>query len=376
MKIKIGFIVNPISGMGGRVGLKGTDGVLEKSLKLGAKKISPIKAVLMLNYYISNYHENDRIKWFTCSNEMGENEFKKVGINDFEVIYSSKNKTTNSSDTKKACKKMIEKYVELIIFCGGDGTTRDIFEIVGNKIPILGIPSGVKMYSGVFGINTSATATILHEFVNKRLVIGDVEILDVDEELYRLGEWKIKFFGTAKGIVEPAFVQVGKTVFESLNDNDIKNELAEHIEEEMEKYYDYLFIFGPGGTIDYILKKLGYKNSILGIDAIYKNKLIGIDINEKGLLNLIDKYKKIKLVLSPIGAQGFILGRGNLQLSPKIIEKIGINNIIVVSTPSKLASTPIIRVDTGDINLDNNFKKEEFMMVVIGYRLSRVVKFG
>jgi predicted polyphosphate/ATP-dependent NAD kinase len=266
--------------------------------------------------------------------------------------------------------------VDLILFCGGDGTARDIYRIIGTKIPMLGIPSGVKMHSGVFGINVEATAKILHEFVNKRLVIGDVEILDVDEKLYRLGEWKIKFFGTAKGIVEPTYVQVGKTLYESISDGEIKNELAEHIEDEMKKYNDYLFLFGPGGTINYILKKLNCSNTILGIDAIYNKKLVGKDLNEEKILNLFKIYKKVKLVLSPIGSQGFILGRGNLQLSPKIIKKIGIKNIIVISTPSKLISTPYIRVDTGDKKLDNHFRKEEFIMVVIGYRLSRVVKFG
>jgi len=241
------------------------------------------------------------------------------------------------------------------------------------------------MHSGVFGVNTDATAKMLHEFVNHRLVVGEVEILDVDEALYRKGEWKIRFFGTAKGIVEPTFVQVGKTVYESvsdedikneLSDEDIKNELSEHIEDEIEKYNDYLFLFGPGGTIDYISRNLGNHNSILGIDAIYNKELVGKDLNEEKILDLLKEYKRVKLVLSPIGAQGFILGRGNLQLSPKIIKKIGIDNIIVISTPSKLISTPIIRVDTGDKKLDNIFKKEEFIMVVIGYRLSRVVKVG
>lgn len=376
MCTKIGFIVNPISGMGGRVGLKGTDGVFEKALQLGAKKISPIKAKSMLNHYMSKYSKNDKIKWLTCSKEMGENELKKTGIKNIEIVYIFKKENTNLLDTKKACKIMMENKVDLILFCGGDGTARDIYKIIDNKIPILGIPSGVKMHSGVFGINTDATAKMLHEFVNHRLVIGDVEILDVDEDLYRKGEWKIRFFGTAKGIVEPTFVQVGKTVYESISDEDIKNELSEHIEDEIEKYNDYLFLFGPGGTIDYISRNLGYHNSILGIDAIYNKELVGKDLNEKKILDLLKKYKRVKLVLSPIGAQGFILGRGNLQLSPKIIKKIGIDNIIVISTPSKLISTPIIRVDTGDENLDDTFKKEEFIMVVIGYRLSRVVKFG
>ena len=131
---------------------------------------------------------------------------------------------------------------------------------------------------------------------------------------------------------------------------------------------------GSGGTIDYISKKLNIKNTLLGIDAVYEKKVVGSDLNEKEILELLEKYPKTKVILSPIGAQGFILGRGNLQLSPNAIKMIGIDNIIVISTPSKLASTPFIRVDTGDKNLDKDFAKKEFIMVVIGYRLSRVVK--
>lgn len=373
MFVKIGFIINPIAGMGGKVGLKGTDGVKNKALKLGANEISSDKAREMLIYYKKNFSKNDKIKWFTCSKNMGEDILKKIGIKNIEIIYDIKKEETDSIDTKKASINLLENKVDLILFCGGDGTARDIYEIIGNKIPILGIPSGVKMHSGVFGINTDATAKILHEFVNNRLVIGEVEILDVDEEKYRKGEWKIRFYGSAKGIIEPTFVQVGKTVFESVSDDEIKNELTEHIEDEMDKHKNHLFIFGPGGTIDYILKKLGYNNSILGIDAIFNKKLIGKDLNEDKILKLFKNYTKFKLILSPIGSQGFILGRGNLQLSPKIIKKIGIKNIMVISTPSKLMSTPVIRVDTGDRNLDEEFKKYEMMMVVIGYRFSRIV---
>ncbi|MCK5031913.1 MAG: NAD(+)/NADH kinase, partial [Thermoplasmatales archaeon] len=136
----------------------------------------------------------------------------------------------------------------------------------------------------------------------------------------------------------------------------------------------FLFLFGSGGTIDYIAQKMDLDNTLLGIDAVYDKKLIGKDLNEEGILKLLNKYPKAKVILSPIGAQGFILGRGNLQLSPKVIKKIGIDNIIVISTPSKLASTPVIRVDPGDKKLDHLFVEREFTMVVIGYRLSRVVR--
>ena len=370
---KIGFLVNPIAGMGGKVGLKGTDGVVAQAIKLGATPEAPKKAEESLKEFFSKYSAND-IKWFTISGEMGFNELNRAGGKDIEVIYEASEKNTTFEDTKKACKIISEKKVDLILFCGGDGTARNIFEVIGNSVPILGIPAGVKMHSGVFGINAGATAKMLQEFVNDRLTIGDAEIMDLDEDRYRRGEWNIKLFGIAKGIVEPTYVQVGKETFESISDNEIKDELSEYISDEMERLKDYLFLLGSGGTIEYIADKINIKNSLLGIDAVYNKKTIAADLNEHGILDLLKDYKKVKLVLSPIGAQGFILGRGNLQLSPEVIKKIGIENIIVISTPSKLLSTPIIRVDTGDKELDQLFVKKEYMMVVIGYRLSRVVK--
>jgi predicted polyphosphate/ATP-dependent NAD kinase len=374
MVSKIGFVVNPIAGMGGKVGLKGTDGVLNEALELGAKPVAFDKASETIREFISSYSDKHEIKWLTCNGNMGSDILNNLNLKNIEIIYSPSDENTNSYDTKNACKIFLEKKVDLILFCGGDGTARDIFKIVKNKIPILGIPSGVKMHSGVFGINTVATGKMLNEFVNKRLTVGDAEIMDLDEEKYRKGEWNIKLFGIAKGIVEPTYIQVGKSTFESVSDNEIKDELYDHINDEIEKNNDFLFLFGSGGTIDYIAEKIGIKNTLLGIDAVFNKKTIGIDLNEELILKLLKKYKKVKLILSPIGAQGFILGRGNLQLSPKVIRNIEIDNIIVISTPAKLASTPVIRVDTGDKELDSMFAKKEFILVVIGYRLSRVAK--
>ena len=374
MVLKIGFVINPIAGMGGKVGLKGTDGVLNQALKLGAKPVAVDKANETIKRFISYYSKKDEIKWFTCSGKMGGEILKKAGLENIEIVYSPLSKMTSSNDTKNACKKFLEKNVDLVLFCGGDGTARDIFEIVKNRIPIHGIPSGVKMHSGVFGITANASAKMLYEYVDKSLTVGDAEIMDLDEEKYRKGIWNIRLFGIAKGIVEPTYIQVGKSTFESVSDDEIKDELSDHIIDEIEKNKDVLYLFGSGGTIDYIAKKIGVKNTLLGIDAVYNKKLISKDLNEEGILRLLSKYKKAKVILSPIGAQGFILGRGNLQLSSKAIKKIGLDNIIIVSTPAKLASTPVIRVDTGDKKLDDIFAKKEFIMVVIGYRLSRVVK--
>ncbi|HWR64243.1 MAG TPA: ATP-NAD kinase family protein [Candidatus Thermoplasmatota archaeon] len=374
MSVKIGFLINPIAGMGGRVGLKGTDDVYDKAVKLGAHPVARLKAEEMLHEFFAHPENHQEVVWFTCDGDMGNNELEDAGIKNKQIVYTAKGNTTSANDTRNACKKFLESRPDLLVFCGGDGTARDIFTIIDKKIPLLGIPSGVKMHSGVFGITTTATAKMLLEFINKRLTVGDVEIMDLDEELYRKGEWKVRLYGIAKGIVEPTYIQVGKSCFESVSDDEVKDELADHVNDELEKQKDWLFLFGPGGTIDHIAKKLHIEHTLLGIDAVYQKKLLAKDVNEEQILQLLNKYPKAKILLSPIGAQGFILGRGNLQLSPAVINKIGIENIIVVSTPSKLIHTPLLRVDTGDKRLDHRFINQGYLMVVIGYRLSRVVK--
>jgi len=369
--MRVGFIVNPIAGMGGRVGLKGTDGVVDRAIKLGAEPVAPKRAEEMLKKFLE-IHEMD-VCWLTCAGDMGENELINSGVGRFDIVYVPRYPTT-AEDTKKACMEMIKKRASIIVFCGGDGTARDICSVIDKKVPILGIPSGVKMHSGVFGINPDAVAKTLSEFLNGELSTGEVEILDLDEEAYRRGEWRIRLFDTALGIVEPNYIQAGKAVFERVPDEEIKEEIADHIIDIMNEERDALFILGSGSTVHAIGKKLGINKTLLGIDAVYQMEQVGKDLNEKEILQLLDKYKKAKVVLSPIGAQGFILGRGNLQLSPEVIRKIGLDNILVVATPSKLASTPFIRVDTGDKELDKLFKKKGFFLVIVGYRLMKVVR--
>jgi predicted polyphosphate/ATP-dependent NAD kinase len=372
MPTKIGFLINPIAGMGGRVGLKGTDNVVTQARQLGATPIASQKAEEMLQEFYSKTHRPD-ITWYTCAADMGNTVLENNGIK-ATVIYTPPTDITSSEDTKKACDKFLENRVDILVFCGGDGTARDIFTVVDKMTPLLGIPSGVKMHSAVFGINTSATAKMLKEFIEGRLTIGDAEIMDLDEDLYRKGEWKVRLYGVAKGIVEPTYIQVGKASYESVSDDAVKDELADHIKDELEKNPDTLFLFGPGGTVDYIAKKLDLNHTLLGIDAVYHHEVVGTDINEQQILDLLKIHPEAKIVLSPIGAQGFILGRGNLQLSPQVIQKIGIGNIIVVATPSKLTHTPILRVDTGDKMVDHLFQDQGYLLVVIGYRLSRIVK--
>ncbi|MBS3778072.1 MAG: ATP-NAD kinase family protein [Candidatus Thermoplasmatota archaeon] len=376
----LGFIVNPIAGMGGRVGLKGTDGVYDEAVNRGANPVSTEKARIGIESLVDDHAETlTNVTWLTCKGKMGEDVLLEAGIQkeSINVVYaasSQKLKNFSTNDTINACKQFLYEDVDLLVFCGGDGTARDVVSIVGKKIPILGIPSGVKMHSGVFVVTPHAAGPMIAQFIADELSTGDAEIMDLDETLYRQGTWKVRLYDTAQGIIEPSYVQVGKASFAQINDDEIKDDIADHIEEELKKHEHTLFLFGSGGTIDYVADKLGIENTILGIDAVYQGRTIAKDANEKDLLSLLSKYDDVKVILSPIGAQGFILGRGNLQLSSAVIRKIGIDNIIVISTPAKLKATPVIRVDTGDSSLDEAFVEYEMMLVVIGYRMSRVVK--
>lgn len=373
----LGFIINPIAGMGGKVGLKGTNGVYEEAVRRGAKPITPIRAKEMLQYFLKileNYKNlKQQIIWYTCKGKMGEEVFKTQNIENYEIAYEPREITT-SDDTKNACKKFIELKVDLIVFCGGDGTARDIYDVVERKIPIIGIPSGVKMHSAVFGVNPESVAHILIDFLNEKLSFSEVEILDLDEEKYRKGEWEIKLYGLAKIPNEPTYVQSGKAVIEEISEEEIKEGIADFIIEMMEEERETLFILSSGSTVQEIGKKLGIDTTLLGIDAVLNKKLIAKDVDEKKLLEILSKYKKAKLILSPIGAQGFILGRGNLQLSSKVIKKIGIDNIVIISTPAKLKLTPLLRVDTGDKELNLEFKKKGYMVIINDYHLMSMKK--
>ena len=360
--MKIGFLVNPIAGMGGRVGLKGTDGVVERAKVLGARPLAGDRAERML----ARIRTAD-IEWLTCRGGMGENSLRGAGIEDFQVVYSCPEKTT-AQDTKSACSIFVRKGVELILFCGGDGTAKDIFETIGTDIPMLGIPAGVKMHSGVFGINPERCADILEEYVEGKIGLSDAEVMDLDEEKYRQGEWQLKVYGYARIPHEPAYVQGGKFMVTAVTDDEAKEDIARHVIEEMDKEPGVLYILGPGSTLKAIGDAIGIDKTLLGIDALLDKKLIEKDVNEKQLLDLLNQYKDVKLVISPIGAQGFILGRGNHQLSPDIIKQINLNDIWVVSTPAKLRRTPILRVDTGCEAVDAMFTDRNYIFVITGYR--------
>jgi predicted polyphosphate/ATP-dependent NAD kinase len=361
-KSRIGFLVNPIAGLGGAVGLKGTDGLAQEALARGAKALAPARASACLKLFVP---EADSLFFLTASGQMGENLLKECSFA-HQVVYHSPEQS-DAQDTKTLCKELRNQGVDLILFCGGDGTARDVSSSAG-EVPILGIPAGVKMHSGVFAISPQAAAELTLAFAKGELKVRETEIVDVDEELYRQGELQTRLYATAKTPYKPALVQDRKRIYSGSSEGEFKDQIALFASEFMRDGSAY--ILGAGTTTARIAEFLGVEKTLLGVDVIQGGKLMLKDAAEKDLLNLLDKVNRAMIIVSPIGAQGFILGRGSQQISPRVMQKAGIKNLIVVATPHKLEELQSLLVDTGDPELDMELSGRR--QVVTGYRIAQL----
>jgi predicted polyphosphate/ATP-dependent NAD kinase len=358
---RVGFLVNPYAGMGGAVGLKGTDGLLQEAKKRGAVPLAPARAVAALRLL-----KGSDIHFLTCSGSMGADEMKEAGITSYSVEYVAP-EMTGADDTRNACRIFLRHAVDTIVFCGGDGTARDVYDIVGSRVPVLGIPAGVKMYSGVFAITPPVAAEILTTVGG--VAMRDAEVVDVDEEAYRHGHLRTTLYGYATTPYIPERIAGTKQVFEQPDEERAKAEIAEFIAEVIDGTPGVLTLLGPGTTTAKIADVLGIKKTLLGFDAIRGRELVAADLNEGGILALIKEEKKWRLIISIIGSQGFVLGRGTQQVSADIIRKTGIKNIIIVATPYKLSHTPVLYIDTGDAALNASFG--DYIQVISGYRIAQ-----
>jgi len=313
------------------------------------------------------------VRWATVAGCMGLDALQAAGLAAADVVHVPSGETS-SEDTRIATAKFLAAKVDLVLFCGGDGTARDICAITGNAVPVLGVPAGVKMYSGVFGVTPARTGQILLRFVAGEIGLADAEIVDLDEEKYRRDEWAVRLYMPARTPCEPAYVQAAKVLIAGPDEGAVREDIATHLREEIETEPDVLFLLGPGSTVQAVGRALQVDKTLLGIDAVAGGAVVGKDLDERKILDLMARYPACKLVLSPIGAQGFVLGRGNQQLSPAVIDRIGIENIMVVATPAKLARTPVLRFDTGDSALDAALMARRFFSVIVGYHRLRLVK--
>jgi predicted polyphosphate/ATP-dependent NAD kinase len=367
----LGFIVNPIAGMGGKVGLKGTDRVLKKAIARGAKPVAPQRAIEFLQKLKENLNGRE-IEVLTCPSIMGAEEAEKADF-PVQVLQMKIGKETSAEDTKKAVRLLSAAKVDLIVFVGGDGTAKDIFDAMTecDGVPVLGVPSGVKMYSGVFAVNPHDAVVVVLAFAKKQAEIAEFEVMDADEEAIRSDTFAVKLYGFLRGPFVPMRIQGSKQISpETVDEKDNQIAIARFIIEEMQP--DATYILGPGTTVKRIAELLGVEKTVLGVD-IYRNGKVMLDVDEKNVLEEIENWQNTWIILSPIGHQGILLGRGNQQISPEIVKHVGKERIIVAATKSKLQSidSGVLRVDTGDAEADNMLRG--YVKVVTDYREWRLM---
>ncbi|MBB1269546.1 ATP-NAD kinase family protein [Shewanella sp. SR44-3] len=372
---RLGLVINPLAGLGGSVALKGSDDVVEKALALGAEPKAILRMQQALNV-IKPYAE--RLVIYTAAGEMGEHLATEMGFK-VELVYQPQHKITQACDTKAAVSALTQLSLDLLLFAGGDGTARDVYSALDDKstallpvcspvlLPVLGVPAGVKIHSGVYGITPHAAGLVVKMLLDGELVsLMQADVMDIDEAAFREGKVRAKYFGEMQVPAEPRYIQavkMGGVEVDELVLADIAADVIETMEQGQE---DTLYIMGSGSTVAFVMEELGIDNTLLGVDLIQHKQLVAKDLTAKELL-AFTQNKPTKLVITLIGGQGHVLGRGNQQLSPALIRQIGKDNILILATKTKLKALegrPLI-VDSGDPELD--IALTGYYKIVTGY---------
>jgi len=378
---KLGLIINPIAGLGGSVALKGSDDMAMHALALGAEPKANTRAQIALR--VLQPYKND-IRVYTVSGQMGEQSALALGF-DVELSYQSKDEQTQAHDTEQAVEALLAQQVDIILFAGGDGTARNIATAVENfalkkgsqQVPVLGIPAGCKIHSGVYAITPKAAGRVVEMMVTKQLVtLTEGDVMDIDESLFRQGIVKAKRFGEMQIPSELRYVQAVKSGGKESNEL-VLQDIAEDIMEKMREHHDSLFVIGSGSTTAFLMSELNLENTLLGVDLVQDEALVASDVSESQLWQQLIRAQKtqqiVHLVITLIGGQGHIFGRGNQQLSSRVIRYIiaqsgGKENISIIATKAKLTALenrPLIS-DTGDDELDQLLSG--FMPITTGFK--------
>lgn len=369
---RIGLVVNPWAGIGGPAGLRGSDGaeIRDQAVARGAVPLAGERAGRCLAVLA---HAGLSCEWLCWGGAMGADAIRAAGLVP-HLVGQPAGEPSTSADTVAAARALLDAGIDLLLFAGGDGTARDVCDAVGQRVPVLGIPAGVKMYSGVFAVSPEAAAEIVARLVRGEAVsVEQAEVRDIDEEAFRHDRVQSRWYGElrvpgVRGYVQ--HVKCGGKEAEPL----ARQEIAAGIAEDMEE--GVLYLVGTGTTPKAVLAELGLAGSLLGIDAVLDRQRVAADLDARALDRLLDAYPRVKLVVTVTGGQGFLFGRGNQQLSARVLARIGVDNMLIVATRTKLdelAGRPLL-VDTGDRELDHRLAG--LRTVVTGYRrqvLYRVV---
>ncbi len=368
MRKLLGFIVNPIAGLGGPAGFKGTDDpeIVELALQMGFRPISPSRARRAVRSLVSSMSD---VSIISPRGDMGEVELKTEGIEPVDLLEIPKGDVSTAEDTKQAAEEMLQREVDLILFCGGDGTAADISSVVGESVPILGIPAGVKMFSGVFAYSPEEAGSLAADFLQGKVGLRLAEVLDAEEESYRAGQLRLTLRGYAMTPDDPSRIQSSKQPTPASEREAVRG-IAKYLSELLSE--DTLYILGPGSTVLLVARELGIDKTPLGVDVSLGSRLLAKDVNARELELLVARHRgPVKLILSPVGGSGVLLGRGNQQISRRVLERLSRDDLIVISAPSKIAKLRELRLDVDE---DIREKLAGYLRVITGYREETVIK--
>ena len=358
----LGLIINPLAGIGGPLALKGSDGaaIVAEAHSRGTSLRAPQRAIEALQVIAAI----SEINVVGFAGPMGADIAQAVGL-PFETIGAASS-PSSAADTIAAAKALTKQGVDLILFAGGDGTARDIFEAVGTNYPVLGIPAGVKMHSGVYAVSPQAAGEIVKLLITGQLVdIGLAEVRDIDEERFRQGVVSSRFYGELLVPRQGRFLQQVKSSGREVEEL-VLQDIAADIIESMED--DCLYLIGPGTTPGAVTQELGLANTLLGFDAVLNRQLVAADLDEHTMFQLVQQHQPaVKVLITATGGQGHIIGRGNQQLSPRIIRAIGLDNLIILATKTKITELQgrPLQVDSNDAELDRALSG--YRQVITGY---------
>lgn len=367
---KLGLIINPYAGIGGALALKGSDGAATRAraLAMGAQQPAPLRTKVALQELASCGKD---VHIYTAAGEMGEALATALGF-PVTVVYPCAQQQTEASDTEAAAEAILQAAVDVLVFAGGDGTARNICSVIGEHLPVLGIPAGCKIHSGVYAVTPQAAGRLMGQLAMGVMVsVREADVMDIDEVAFRAGTVKARRYGVMRvpdAIEYVQRVKIGGRECEQMVLSDIAADVTEQMQPQD------LYIMGSGSTVAAIMDELGLDNSLLGVDVVRDGQLLARDQTASQLLALAQQHLQlsashtVRLVITLIGGQGHIFGRGNQQLSPALIRLIGVDNIVLVATKTKLATLqgrPLI-ADTGDRELDQSLAG--LVPITTGYR--------
>lgn len=365
-RLKIGIVVNPYAGIGGALALKGSDGydVRAQALNAGAQCLANDK---MRNALKLAVKELQQVQIFTASGSMGEYTLTALGLTP-SIVYSQTHAQSEASDTESAIVAMLAENIDVLIFAGGDGTARNVFHCVGQTIPVLGVPAGCKIHSGVYAVTPSGAGEVLRALLKGEAVSQiEGEVRDIDESAFRQGKVIAKHYGSMRVPSHLNYVQAVKMGGQE-SDELVLQDMVDDVIEIMDEEDDFYYVMGSGSTLASVMASLNLPNSLLGVDVVYQSECIKSDVDASYLEQLVNTHKnKVKLVITVIGGQGHIFGRGNQQLSPCFLKQIGKQNILILASKLKLNSLEgrPLRVDTGNESVDRNLRGP--ITIITGY---------